>query len=260
MKKYNNRNQNTRENNSSIIERNRNFHNKFKNNFNETNKNTKNPYNNTINNYINKEPKAASQLNINDKEVTQKLKFLLYDLESEEAAKDFLLPIKETTDKDTYEDYIKVVKRPIDFYTIKKRFSNHYYQNLKDLYDDIILIFDNCLYYNSESSSLYRNATALKTIFKSKFNIHFPNNDLTEVKHIDLSKESNKLKNKSDSNNLLNKKRKNLSGEQDVVNTESNNNKDNNLNFLDKAKSLFKKKKPIILFGLIRNLKIFIKN
>jgi hypothetical protein len=45
-------------------------------------------------------------------------------------------------------DYFDIIKRPMDFSTIKKKINNYQYRNCQEFCDDMNLVFDNCLLYN----------------------------------------------------------------------------------------------------------------
>ena len=45
-------------------------------------------------------------------------------------------------------DYFKIIKKPMDLGTIKKRLDNNYYWCSKECVDDINLMFTNCYMYN----------------------------------------------------------------------------------------------------------------
>ena len=49
-------------------------------------------------------------------------------------------------------DYFDIIKEPIDFGTIKQRINHNYYDHMKDIIDDIVRCFDNCLLFNGEDS------------------------------------------------------------------------------------------------------------
>lgn len=51
-------------------------------------------------------------------------------------------------------DYLQVIKRPMDFGTIKKNFEQGKYENMESAADDIILVFENCILYNSQGSNV----------------------------------------------------------------------------------------------------------
>lgn len=58
-------------------------------------------------------------------------------------------------------DYFKIIKRPMDMGTIKKRLENNYYWAAAECIEDTNLMFTNCYMYNKpgEVSSIWQNLT-----------------------------------------------------------------------------------------------------
>jgi hypothetical protein len=50
-------------------------------------------------------------------------------------------------------DYHKIIKKPMDMGTIKKRLENNYYWKAQECIDDFQTMFDNCYIYNKPVSS-----------------------------------------------------------------------------------------------------------
>ena len=50
------------------------------------------------------------------------------------------------------EDYPKIIKNPMDIFTVKKKLMNSKFTTLQEVIDDIQLIWDNCKTYNQEGS------------------------------------------------------------------------------------------------------------
>ncbi|KAI8980411.1 hypothetical protein BDB01DRAFT_796328 [Pilobolus umbonatus] len=53
-------------------------------------------------------------------------------------------------------DYFEVIKKPMDLGTVTKKLKNLNYRSKKEFADDLYLIYDNCLAYNTNSASAYR--------------------------------------------------------------------------------------------------------
>ena len=53
------------------------------------------------------------------------------------------------------EDYFDIIKRPMDFGTIKKKLNNNAYDGGKDFLEDVELVFQNCRDYNKPGSDAY---------------------------------------------------------------------------------------------------------
>ncbi|CAD8058930.1 unnamed protein product [Paramecium primaurelia] len=62
-------------------------------------------------------------------------------------------------------DYYDIVKKPMDFGTIKQKLNTNHYKNCKEFYNDIILVFDNCVLYNGSENDIGQIGLALKQEF-----------------------------------------------------------------------------------------------
>lgn len=65
-------------------------------------------------------------------------------------------------------DYHKIIKRPMDMGTIKKRLENNYYWKAQECMDDFSQMFENCYTYNKPGEDVVVMAQALDKIFKGK--------------------------------------------------------------------------------------------
>ncbi|GBB83517.1 hypothetical protein RclHR1_10220001 [Rhizophagus clarus] len=64
----------------------------------------------------------------------------------------------------------KVIKYPMDLFTINLKLENNQYTNLEEFEKDIRLIFRNCYTYNDAKSEIYCSGEALESIFNKKWN------------------------------------------------------------------------------------------
>ncbi|GET03066.1 bromodomain-containing protein [Rhizophagus clarus] len=64
----------------------------------------------------------------------------------------------------------KVIKHPMDLFTINSKLENEQYTNLEEFEYDICLIFCNCYTYNDVKSEIYCSGEALESIFNKKWN------------------------------------------------------------------------------------------
>ncbi|CAH1389908.1 unnamed protein product [Nezara viridula] len=62
-------------------------------------------------------------------------------------------------------DYHEIIKRPMDFGTIKHKLNMLSYSKNSDLIADAELLFDNCCLYNEEGSDVYRAGEKLRNLF-----------------------------------------------------------------------------------------------
>ena len=67
-------------------------------------------------------------------------------------------------------DYFSIIKKPMDFSTIKKKLNNLVYTNFKEFVDDIELTFKNCYLYNGEKTPVGLMCTAVKDEYNKLFN------------------------------------------------------------------------------------------
>ena len=65
-------------------------------------------------------------------------------------------------------DYFTIIKRPMDFGTIKNKINDFKYQDYSNILDDVRLIFSNCHAYNEPSSDVYKVGQRLSIYFENK--------------------------------------------------------------------------------------------
>ena len=51
-------------------------------------------------------------------------------------------------------DYFDIIKRPMDFGTIKEKLKKHEYFTMRMFLEDVELVFENCLLYNGENTQV----------------------------------------------------------------------------------------------------------
>ncbi|XP_033115032.1 bromodomain-containing protein 1-like [Anneissia japonica] len=59
-------------------------------------------------------------------------------------------------------DYYDVIKKPVDFSTMRKRLENHKYHSVTDLETDFEQMIDNCMLYNGKETVFYRDAVKMR--------------------------------------------------------------------------------------------------
>ena len=64
-------------------------------------------------------------------------------------------------------DYPTIIKRPMDFTTIRTKLQNNAYENHPHFSEDMTQVFDNCILYNGPEHEYGRIAINLKTQFQS---------------------------------------------------------------------------------------------
>ncbi|CAB4373503.1 unnamed protein product [Rhizophagus irregularis] len=63
----------------------------------------------------------------------------------------------------------KVIKHPIDLFTINLKLKNNQYKSLKEFEKDVRLIFRNCYTYNNVESEIYHSGEVLESVFNKKW-------------------------------------------------------------------------------------------
>ena len=66
-------------------------------------------------------------------------------------------------------NYFDIIKKPMDFSTVKKKLNNYSYTNLKEYCDDMDLIFNNCILYNGINSYVGEMCLRVKNEYKNLF-------------------------------------------------------------------------------------------
>jgi hypothetical protein len=51
-------------------------------------------------------------------------------------------------------DYNDIIKKPMDFGTIKENLKKHYYRSMRQFIEDVELVFRNCYMYNGETAQV----------------------------------------------------------------------------------------------------------
>jgi Bromodomain len=77
----------------------------------------------------------------------------------EDNSEAFHRPVKVTPD---IADYSQRIRRPMDLSTVRSRFRGGQYATYRQLFDDVELIWDNCIEYNGEDHYLAVKANALR--------------------------------------------------------------------------------------------------
>lgn len=82
----------------------------------------------------------------------------------------FAWPFREPVDTSEVPDYMEVIKEPIDLSTIDKRIrQDNHYKSKQMLYQDLMLMVNNCKLYNEPSSPYAQCATSLENYLGQLF-------------------------------------------------------------------------------------------
>ncbi|XP_053270354.1 bromodomain adjacent to zinc finger domain protein 2B-like [Pleuronectes platessa] len=100
-----------------------------------------------------------------DKVWQEMCRVLLAELEAHEDAGPFLKPVN----LKTYPWYKRIIKKPMDFSTIRKKITNNKYQNSETFNMDVHLVFDNCEKCNEDDSQIGRAGRTMKEFFDKRW-------------------------------------------------------------------------------------------
>lgn len=88
-----------------------------------------------------------------------------------------------------YDQYHSIIKFPIDFITISEKIKDNIYNNINEVFQDIMRVFSNCRKFNEKGSIFYDLAIQIEEYFKiltkpleHKPNQSSSNNQLSELK------------------------------------------------------------------------------
>uniref|UniRef100_A0A667Y0L0 Bromodomain adjacent to zinc finger domain 2B n=2 Tax=Myripristis murdjan TaxID=586833 RepID=A0A667Y0L0_9TELE len=90
---------------------------------------------------------------------------LLAELERHQDAWPFLTPVN----LKSVPGYRKVIKKPMDFSTIREKLVSSQYQNLETFIIDVNLVFDNCEKFNEDNSDIGRAGHNMRKFFEKRW-------------------------------------------------------------------------------------------
>ncbi|XP_076784918.1 bromodomain adjacent to zinc finger domain protein 2B isoform X5 [Arvicanthis niloticus] len=90
---------------------------------------------------------------------------ILTEMEAHEDAWPFLLPVN----LKLVPGYKKVIKKPMDFSTIREKLNNGQYPNFETFALDVRLVFDNCETFNEDDSDIGRAGHSMRKYFEKKW-------------------------------------------------------------------------------------------
>uniref|UniRef100_A0A671S388 Bromodomain adjacent to zinc finger domain protein 2B-like n=1 Tax=Sinocyclocheilus anshuiensis TaxID=1608454 RepID=A0A671S388_9TELE len=92
-------------------------------------------------------------------------RILLAELESHQDAGPFLTPVNPKS----VPGYRKIIKKPMDFSTIRDKLTNSQYLNLETFIIDVNLVFDNCEKFNEDNSDIGRAGHEMRRFFQRRW-------------------------------------------------------------------------------------------
>jgi len=79
-------------------------------------------------------------------------------------------------------DYLDIVKTPMDLGTVKKNLKANKYKFVEDCLTDIFMVWDNCKIYNAQGSWIWKLADKLEKLTKKLAKTHCPNITMKKLK------------------------------------------------------------------------------
>ncbi|XP_061579577.1 bromodomain adjacent to zinc finger domain protein 2B isoform X2 [Cololabis saira] len=101
----------------------------------------------------------------NDNNELAECRKLLAELEAHQDAWPFLTPVN----LKTVPGYRKVIKKPMDFSTIKEKLTNNLYLNMETFIIDVNLVFDNCQKFNEDDSEIGQAGHNMRRFFDQRW-------------------------------------------------------------------------------------------
>ncbi|XP_032385707.1 bromodomain adjacent to zinc finger domain protein 2B isoform X2 [Etheostoma spectabile] len=90
---------------------------------------------------------------------------LLAELEAHQDAWPFLMPVNQKA----VPGYRKVIKKPMDFSTIREKLTNNQYLNLETFIVDVNQVFDNCETFNEDDSEIGQAGHSMRRFFDKRW-------------------------------------------------------------------------------------------
>ncbi|MCJ8732668.1 hypothetical protein PDJAM_G00213940 [Pangasius djambal] len=92
-------------------------------------------------------------------------RLLLAELQAHQDAWPFMTPVNPKS----VPGYRKVIKKPMDFSTIREKLSNSQYLNLETFIIDVNLVFENCEKFNEDNSDIGRAGHSMRRFFQRRW-------------------------------------------------------------------------------------------
>ncbi|XP_033473301.1 bromodomain adjacent to zinc finger domain protein 2B isoform X4 [Epinephelus lanceolatus] len=109
--------------------------------------------------------KKAKTAKDNNTNALAMCRVLLAELEAHQDAWPFLTPVNQKA----VPGYRKVIKKPMDFSTIREKLTNNQYLNLESFIVDVNLVFDNCEKFNEDDSEIGRAGHSMRRFFDKRW-------------------------------------------------------------------------------------------
>jgi hypothetical protein len=104
------------------------------------------------------------------REESNRIQGLLKFLEEQTESLDFLQPLDYRSLG--LDDYPLIIKKPMDLSTVKKNLKTSKYASSEEVFEDLMLIWDNCRTYNMSDSPVYHHADSMERHMIKYCNMH----------------------------------------------------------------------------------------
>ena len=106
------------------------------------------------------------EINTDSKSLNQVIDDIIEKLLNHPLSNPFSYELNRQSLGNFYNQYMKVIERPIDLNTIKNNIDNNYYQTFSSFNSDVLLMFSNCKTFNAKGSELYNSGIQLEEYYK----------------------------------------------------------------------------------------------
>ena len=106
------------------------------------------------------------EINTESKSLNEVIEEIIDKLLNHPLSAPFSYELNKETLGNLYNQYMKVIERPIDLSTIKNNIQENVYQNFSSFNSDVLLMFSNCKTFNAKGSELYNNGIQLEEYYK----------------------------------------------------------------------------------------------
>ncbi|OMJ93626.1 hypothetical protein SteCoe_3321 [Stentor coeruleus] len=104
------------------------------------------------------------------REESNRIQNLIKYLEEQNESMNFLQPLDYKSLG--LDDYPLIIKKPMDLSTVKKNLKNTRYNSSEEIFEDLMLIWDNCRTYNMSDSPVYHHAESMERHMIRYCNMH----------------------------------------------------------------------------------------
>ncbi|ODM98009.1 Peregrin [Orchesella cincta] len=113
---------------------------------------------------VSDEAKTETKVKLEESVSSSVLQPMLNDLLERLAKNDKQEIFSEPVDPDEVPEYNTIIKKPMDFSTMRNKINNQKYSSVEDLEADYFLMLDNCMQFNEDHTSYFKLAVKMKKL------------------------------------------------------------------------------------------------